>query len=79
MGWPKPSHSSLMQTAVLEDEPDNKLNHASALLFSRPAELLIGLREVAGSILLELKRQVVVVGERPQRMVEEVVALNAEL
>ena len=31
------------------------------------------------SILLELKRQVVVVGERPQRVIEEVVALNAEL
>ena len=66
-------------SVVLEDEPDNKLNHASALLFGGFAELVIGLSDVSRSILLELKRQVVVVGERPQRVVEEVIALNAEL
>ena len=66
-------------SVVLEDEPDNKLNHASALLFGGFAELVIGLSDVSRSILLELKRQVVVVGERPQRVVEEVVGLNTEL
>ena len=63
MGWPEPSHSSSKQTAVLEDEPDHKLDHPSTLLFGGLAEVRIGLREVPRSILLELERQVVVVGE----------------
>ena len=63
MGWPEPSHSSLQQSVVLEDEPDDKLNHASALLFGGLAELVIGLSDVSRSVLLELKREIVVVGE----------------
>jgi len=80
MGWPKPSHGSLKRTVVLESEPDDKLNHASALLFSGLAEVRIGLSELSRRrILLELQRQIGVVGERPHRVVQEVVALNAEL
>ena len=63
MGWPEPSHSSSKQILVLEDEPDDKLNHTSALLFGGSAEVRVGLRKVARSILLELECQVVVVGE----------------
>ena len=79
MGWPEPSHSRFKQVFVLEDEPDDELNHASALLFGGFAEVRIGLSDFSRCVLLELQRQVVVVGERPQRVVQEVVALNAEL
>ena len=80
MGWPEPSHSSSKHNVVLEDEPDNKLNHASALLFGGLAEVRIALSHLSRlGVLLELQRQVGVVGKRPQRMVQEVVALNAEL
>jgi hypothetical protein len=54
----------LKQTAVLESEPDDKLNHASALLFGGFAEVRVGLRELSGHrVLLELQRQISVVWE----------------
>src|SRR5947209_2087829 len=67
-------------SVVLEDKPDNKLNHASALFFGGFAEVRIALSHLPRlGVLLELQRQIGVVGERPQRVVQEVVALNAEL
>jgi hypothetical protein len=79
--WDGRSHpiQGLSRVFVLEDEPDDELNHASALLFGGFAEVRIGLSDFSRCVLLELQRQVVVVGERPQRVVQEVVALNAEL
>ena len=49
---------------VLEDEPDDKLDHASALLFGGLAEVRIGLSELSRHrVLLELQRQIGVVWE----------------
>ena len=44
------------QTVVLEDEPDDKLKRASALLFGGLAEVFIGLSDLARvGVLLELQ------------------------
>ena len=52
------------QSVVLEDEPNDELNHASALFFGGFAEVRIGLRELSRHrVLLELQRQIGIVWE----------------
>src|SRR3984893_11008663 len=79
MGWPKPSHLS---GAIygLKEELHGQLDYSSAVFDRRLAEVCIGLcNRSSRRILFELESQVAAVGERIQRMVQEVIGLNPEL
>ena len=80
MGWQKPSHLSDANLRSLEVELHGQFEYASAILDGCLPEVGIGLcNRSRGRILLELQGQVARVGERIQRMIQEIIGLNPEL